>query len=124
VGRLPRKRFGKHRNGLQRFRCRLCGATYTEEHEAAFRIEDYLKTPNGIMAVQLLVEGCAVRTVERITGIHGDAILRLLVAAGERCEALLEPQIQDIPAKDVEADEIWAFVGMKEKTKGRKRLQR
>lgn len=69
------------------------------------------------MAIQLLVEGCSVRTVERITGIHRDAILRLLVAAGERCESVLEEQIQSVPVKDVEADETWAFIGMKEKNK-------
>ena len=27
------KRFGKHRNGLQHFRCRQCKRTFTEEHE-------------------------------------------------------------------------------------------
>jgi len=31
-----RKKFGKHRNGLQRFRCPQCGKTYTEEHERLF----------------------------------------------------------------------------------------
>lgn len=111
------KRFGKHRNGLQRFRCRICGATYTEEHTSPFRVEDYLNTPKGIMAIQLLVEGCSVRTVERITGIHRDAILQLLVIAGERCEDVLDSQIQNVPVKDVEGDEVWSFVGMKEKNK-------
>lgn len=111
------KRSGKHRNGLQRFCCRLCGATYTEPHAASFRIEDYLTDPKGIMAIQLLVEGCSVRTVERITGIHRDAVLKLLVVAGERCEAVLESHIQNVPVKDVEADEIWSFVGKKEKNK-------
>src|SRR5690348_4384795 len=109
------KRFGKHRNGLQRFRCRLCGATFTEEHEAAFRVEDYLNQARGIMAIQLLVEGCSIRTVERITGLHRDAIMRLLVAAGERCERLMDELIQDVPVRDVQADEIWSFIGKKEK---------
>src|ERR1700748_2906383 len=95
------KRFGKHRNGLQRFRCRLCGATFTEEHEAPFRVEDYLNTPKGIMEIQLLVEGCSVRTVERITGIHRDAILKLLITAGERCQNVLDTHIQNVPVKDV-----------------------
>lgn len=27
------KRFGKHRNGLQRYRCNQCSKTFTEEHE-------------------------------------------------------------------------------------------
>jgi len=109
------KRFGKHRNGLQRFRCRLCGATFTEDHEASFRVEDYLKQARGIMAIQLLVEGCSIRTVERITGLHRDAIMRLLVAAGERCERLMDELIQDVPVRDVQADEIWSFIGKKEK---------
>jgi len=102
-------------HGLQRFRCRLCGTTFTEDHAAPFRVEDYLNTARGIMAIQLLVEGCSIRTTERITGLHRDAIMRLLLAAGERCERLMDTLIQDVPARDVQADEIWSFVGKKEK---------
>jgi transposase-like protein/IS1 family transposase len=109
------KRFGKHRNGFQRFRCRLCGATYTEEHPAPFRIEDYLKQKRGIMAIQLLVEGCSIRTVERITNLHRDAIMELLLIAGERCERLMDTLIQDVPVSDVQCDELWSFIGKKEK---------
>ena len=54
------KRFGKHRNRLQRFQCKACHATFTEDHAPAFRTEDYLKTKRGMMAVKLLVEGCSV----------------------------------------------------------------
>jgi hypothetical protein len=60
------------------------------------------------MAVQLLVEGCSIRTAERITGIHRDAIVRLLVIAGQGCEVLLESCVRNVPATDVQADEIWA----------------
>jgi IS1 family transposase len=88
---------------------------FTEDHEAPFRIEDYLREPRGIMAIQLLVEDCSIRTVERITGLHRDAIMRLLLAAGQRCERLKDALIQDVPARDVQADEIWSFVGKKEK---------
>lgn len=111
------KRFGKHRNGLQRFRCRSCHKTYTEEHQAAFRVQDYLNDPRGIMALKLLVEGCSVRSVERLTGIRRDTIIDMLKIAGERCEAVLESLIQNLPVRDVEADECWSFIGMKEKNK-------
>jgi IS1 family transposase len=70
------------------------------------------------MAIQLLVEGCSVRTTERITGLHRDAILRLLVVADQRCEALIDRIIRNVPATDVQADEIWGFIGKKEKNKG------
>ena len=52
-----------------------------------------------------------------------NTIMKLLVIAGEKCEKFLENRIKDIPVKDVECDELWCFVGMKEKTKGKKRLQ-
>lgn len=109
------KRFGKHRNGLQRYRCVPCGKTYTEEHRAAFRVEDYLREKRGIMAIKLLVEGCSIRSIERITGIRRDTIIDLLLIAGERCEQLMDHLIQDVPVRDVQADEIWSFIGKKEK---------
>ena len=31
--RIDCQKFGKHRNGLRRFRCNTCGRTYTEPHE-------------------------------------------------------------------------------------------
>ncbi len=111
------KRFGKHRNGLQRFRCGVCGKSYTEEHKPSFRVEDYLKTKRGIMAIKLLVEGCSVRSIERLTGIRRDTIVDLLLVAGERCERLMDRMIQGVPVRDVQADEIWSFIGKKEKRK-------
>jgi hypothetical protein len=67
--------------------------TYTEEHVASFRVEDYLNDKRGIMAIQLLVEGCSIRTAQRVTNLHRDAIIKLLVIAGERCERLLDELI-------------------------------
>src|SRR6185312_14877811 len=45
--------------------------------------------------------------------------LATLVDAGERCQRFLEEAIRDVPVADVQADEIWAFVGCKEKTRER-----
>ncbi len=117
---LNAKLFGRHRNGLQRYRCLGCRKTFTEAHERGFRVEDYLNDPKGIMAIQLLLEGCSVRTVERITGIRRDSVLKLMLIAGERCEALMSRQIRNIPVNDVQADEVWNFIGKKE---GHKRTE-
>jgi IS1 family transposase len=37
----------------------------------------------------------------------------MLVAAGERCQEILTAMIQNVPATDVQCDEIWTFVGKK-----------
>lgn len=108
------KRFGHHRNGLQRFRCLDCRKTFTEDHQAPFRVEDYLLTPQGLMALKLLLEGTSVRSAERLTGLHRDAILRLLVEAGKRCEKVMDRLVRDIPVSEVQTDEAWGYCGKKE----------
>jgi IS1 family transposase len=69
----------------------------------------------ALLAIQLLVEGTSVRTVERITQLHRDTILRLLVLASERCIALMDTQMRNLQCKRIQADEIWSFVGKKQR---------
>jgi IS1 family transposase len=63
----------------------------------------------------MLLEGNSVSSVERITGVHHGTILKLLVLAGERCEQLMARKIQNVAVRDVECDEVWSFIGKKEK---------
>ena len=111
------QRYGKHRNGLRRFRCHQCKRTYTESHERTLG-SMYVSADRATLAVQLLIEGNSIRSTERITKLDRNTIMRLLVLAGKRCETLLDNTIKNIRVRDVEADEMWGFVGMKEKAKG------
>ena len=45
------QRFGKHRNGLQRFRCPLCKATFTEAHRLTLG-EMYISEEKALLALQ------------------------------------------------------------------------
>jgi len=108
------KKFGKHRNGLQRYRCRQCSKTFTEDHATPLG-SMYTPLDKAAKAIELLVEGCSVSTVERFTGLHHTTILSLLVLVGEKCGRLLESRIRNLPVSDVQCDEIWGFVGCKEK---------
>lgn len=91
--------FGKHRNGLQRFRCPECGKTYTDEHEKPLGSTRRSRWKERYFALKLLIEGSSIRTVDRITELHRDTICRLLVLAGERCEKILGRLIVNVPAK-------------------------
>jgi transposase-like protein len=110
------KRFGKHRNGLQRFRCTQCTKTFTEDHQRPLD-EMRLSLDRAENVLRLLLEGMSVRSVERVTGVHRDTILRLLVLAGERCQRLMDEKLVNLDVRDVQADEIWGFVGKKENHK-------
>src|ERR1022692_3948339 len=108
------QKFGKHRNGLRRFRCPQCGKTYTEDHARLFGA---MIVPEDIalLAIQLLIEGTSIRSTERITKLHRDTIIRLLVLAGERCIALMDTKMRNLRCKRLQADEIWSFVGKKDR---------
>lgn len=108
------RRFGKHRNGLQRFRCTQCGRTYTESHERLFGAMT-VPEDKALLAIQLLIEGTSIRSAERITGLHRDTICRLLVLAGERCAKLLDAKMRNLHCEHIQADEIWSFVGKKQR---------
>jgi len=103
------QRFGKHRNGLRRFRCPNCKKTYTEAHTKTLG-EMYIPQDRAMLAVQLLIEGNSIRSAERITGLDQNTIMKILVLAGEKCEKLMGRLIVNVPVKDVECDEIWGFL--------------
>jgi IS1 family transposase len=64
--------------------------------------------------IQALVEGNSIRSTERMTGVHRDTIMRLLVRTGEGCARFLDAQIRQVKSKSVQVDEIWTYVFKKQ----------
>ncbi len=62
-----------------------------------------------------LVEGTAIRSVEHMTGIHRDTICRLVVSVGEKWQDLMDSIIRGVQTEFVQVDEVWCFVGKKDK---------
>jgi transposase-like protein/IS1 family transposase len=118
----PTKKFGKDRKGQQRYRCLTCGKTFIEPK---VKILDNMILAEGkaLAVLSHLVEGCSVRSTERLTGVHRDTILDLLNVAGRKCEALMTKMICGLKVQDVECDEVWQYIGMKSRTKARKEIE-
>ncbi|WP_292472684.1 hypothetical protein [Mesorhizobium sp.] len=57
------------------------------------------------------IEGNLIRSTERMTGIHRDTIMRLLVQVGGGCALLMDREMRDLQSKRIQVDEIWAYVG-------------
>lgn len=110
------KKFGKDRNGNQRFRCLDCKKTFQSDREKPLG-EMTLAVSKVIAVLKQLVEGSSIRSTERITGVHRDTILSLLEVIGGKCARLMEEMISGVRVKNVQCDEIWGFVEMKERTK-------
>jgi transposase-like protein/IS1 family transposase len=110
------QRFGKHRNGLRRFRCPQCHKTYTEAHKPALE-GSYISQERIVLALRLLIEGNSLRSTQRISGLDINTLMKILVKAGEKCEKLMGRLIVNVPVKDVQCDEIWGYVFKKESHK-------
>jgi transposase-like protein/IS1 family transposase len=106
------QRFGKHRNGLLRFRCPRCKKTYTEAHTRTLG-SMYIPQEKATLALQLLVEGNSLRSTQRITGLDINTLMSLLIRAGERCQSLMDAKMRNLTLKFVECDEIWTYCGKK-----------
>ena len=102
IGKLYNKNFLT----LTNFRC-----TVIQEDMA-----NVLNTDKQIAIIGALAEGSSIRSIERMTGVHRDTIMRLGVRVGQGCTAMMDPTMRNLPCTRLEMDEIWGFVGKKERT--------
>lgn len=73
-----------------------------------------LSVDERIRVIAAIVEGSSFRSIERMTGIHRDTIMRLMVRTGEGCSRLLDQHVKNVAAKRIQADEIWTYVFKKQ----------
>src|SRR5271154_2173632 len=78
-----------------------------------------LKTEQKAQAVSLLCEGSSIRSIERITGVHRDTVMRLGVRVGTACAKIQDEKMRGLNCAQIEVDEIWGFIGAKRKIANR-----
>jgi IS1 family transposase len=74
-----------------------------------------LSSAQQISVISALTEGCSIRATERLTDIHRDTIMRLGVRVGDGCAGLHDRMMRDLHVNLLEFDEVWSFVGKKQK---------
>ena len=65
--------------------------------------------------VAALVEGNSIRATVRMTGVAKNTIAKLLVELGAACSEYMNKTLVNLSCKRVQVDEIWSFVGAKQK---------
>jgi len=68
-----------------------------------------------ITVISALAEGSSIRSIERMTGVHRDTIMRLGVRIGQGCAKVLDQKMRGLSSTRIQLDEIWGFVGKKDK---------
>jgi len=62
-----------------------------------------------------LIEGNSIRSTVRLTGVSKKAVSRLLVEAGAVAAEYMDRVMVNLTCRRVQVDELWGFVGCKEK---------
>jgi IS1 family transposase/transposase-like protein len=110
------KKHGRDRNGNQRRHCMVCGKTFIETGVRPLG-DMRIELKDAALALGMLLEGLSIRSVERLTGLHRDTICDLILVVGANCERFSESAIRGVESKEIQVDEIWSFVGCKERTR-------
>ena len=79
------------------------------------RMANILKTEKKVAVISMLAEGTSIRAIERITGVNRNTIMNLGVRVGQACKRIMDEKFMELTCKQIEIDEIWGFVGAKQK---------
>lgn len=74
-----------------------------------------LSTADRVRVIAALVEGNSIRSTVRMAGVAKNTVTKLLVELGAACSAYLGEHVKNIRARRIQCDEIWSFVGCKQK---------
>jgi IS1 family transposase len=74
-----------------------------------------LSTEKRAQILRCLVEGNSIRATSRLTDVAINSVVKLLIDAGQACSAYQDKTLRNLPCKRIQCDEIWSFVGCKQK---------
>jgi IS1 family transposase len=78
-------------------------------------IMNRLSSEKREQVIRCLVEGNSIRATVRMTGVAKNTVTKLLGDLGLVCSIHMDRNMRNLNCKRIEADEIWAFVGSKQK---------
>jgi transposase-like protein len=103
-------KFGRSKQGVQRYQCKSCGTTFSATRGTLFYrkhtpVKDILET------LALLAEGVRISSLSRAKGFKEDTILAWLREAARHSEAVEEVLLSDYKLSRAQVDGLWTYVG-------------
>lgn len=111
---------GKTTKGATRYRCCLCGKSWTEDTQQLDGMRIGLDKAARI--IEMLCEGTSVSATARMMKTSKRVALDCLLMFGERCQKFMDDNIRGVFVGDLQCDEIWQFVLAKRATVKREKM--
>ncbi len=105
-------RYGKTKNGRQRFQCKTCHKTFNERKGTMF-YNRKTEEQEIVECLALLAESTRISSITRVKGIKEDTILSFLREAAHHAEAVEAILFNEYQISQVQIDGLWTYVGCK-----------
>lgn len=105
-------RYGKTRDGLQRYQCKSCKKTFNERKGTMF-YNRKTEEKDIIECLALLAEGVRISSISRSKGFKEDTILSFLRQAAHHAKEVEAILLNDYKISQVQIDGLWTYVGHK-----------
>jgi len=116
-------KYGRSKQGLQRYLCKDCDKTFNENHGTLFYRKR--KSPKEIIEVLvLLANGSNLSAIVEAKGYKAETIEGWLIEAAEHAEEINTILLEDYDLGPSQIDGMWSFVKHKGSKKGLKKVKR
>ncbi len=105
-------RYGKTKDGRQRYQCKSCKETFNERKGTLF-YNRKIDEKDILECLALLGEGTRISSISRAKGIKEDTILSFLREAAHHAEQVETILLNDYQISQVQIDGLWTYVGYK-----------
>lgn len=107
-------RYGKTRQGQQRYQCKLCRQTFNQQAGTIFyRRRTDMK--DIVEALAMLAEGMRISSVARVKGVKADTVLAWLRRAAAHALRVEQVLLEDYHLSACQIDALWTYIHSKEK---------
>jgi transposase-like protein len=107
-------RYGKTRQGQQRFQCKVCQRTFNQQAGTIF-YRRRTDTKDIVEALAMLAEGMRISSVARVKGVKADTVLVWLRRAAAHALSIEQALLEDYRLSACQIDALWTYVRSKEK---------
>lgn len=112
VGAKTVIRYGKTRDGRQRYQCKTCKQTFNERKGTLF-YQRKTDEKDILECLALLAEGTRISSISRTKGIKEDTILSFLREAADHAGQVEAILFNEYHISQVQIDGLWTYVGHK-----------
>src|SRR5215472_3340963 len=98
------KKFGFNRNKTRRYRCTTCKTTFSDAAPAPILAGHNTERETVIRVIGMMLEGMSVRAISRLTGLHKNTILSLMVTASQNAQRVFDAKVRNVRPSFVQLD--------------------